>query len=176
MFERMALLALALMLGCGDGGSTSPDAATGGVGVLFINEVMPSNTGASADPFGEFDDWVELYNASASDIDLGGYSLTDDLAMPAKAPLAAGLVVPARGYLVIWCDGQVQGIDHVPLKLDAGGEEIALFSPEGESVDSLAFGMATTDVSFARVPDGTGEFVSCTTSTIAGANGCTGAR
>ena len=29
---------------------------------ITINEVMASNSTACADTFGEFDDWVELYN------------------------------------------------------------------------------------------------------------------
>lgn len=163
------LVALLFAVGCG--GSNGADA-------VFINEVMPSNTAACADPFGEFDDWIELYNTGSEDLDLGGYSLSDDPLVPMKGPIAAGVVVPAGGFTLLWLDDQVQGLDHFAFKLDAQGEQIALYAPDGAEVDSLTFGEATTDVSFARAPDATGDFISCSTPTCGASNGtsCTGAR
>ena len=37
---------------------------------LVINEVMPSNTSNIADEFGEYDDWIELFNAGSTSQDL----------------------------------------------------------------------------------------------------------
>ena len=161
-----------------DAAAPSPDAAvlppdaSSPLGVLFINEVMPSNAAACADPFGEFDDWVELYNAGATDLDLTGFTVTDDTTTPAKATLT-GVTVPAHGYKLLWCDGQVQGVDHLSFKLEAKGEQFAIYLPDGSLIDSITFGKATTDVSFARVPDGTGDFASCAHATCGAANGTT---
>lgn len=179
--KYVVLLLVAALAACGDSSDSASDAGDDEVraaGIVFINEVMPSNTAACADPFGEYDDWAELYNSSDVDFDLAGYSVSDDATMPGKGPLQAGIVVPAHGYTVLWFDDQVQGVDHLPFKLDADGEEITLYAPDGSIVDTLAFGAATTDVSFARVPDGTGEFVSCATSTCGASNGtaCVGVR
>ncbi|MCB0314021.1 MAG: hypothetical protein KDH84_12290, partial [Calditrichaeota bacterium] len=38
---------------------------------LFINEFMASNSTVIADPFGEYDDWVEIYNGDAQAVWLG---------------------------------------------------------------------------------------------------------
>jgi hypothetical protein len=143
-----------------------PDVA----GILFVNEVMPSNATACADEFGEFDDWAELYNAGSTAIDLTGFSVTDDETNPTKVVLS-GVTVPAHGYTLIWCDGQVQGPNHVSFKLSASGEQFAVYSPGGVLVDELTFGAATTDHSFARLPDGTGAFADCATSTCGATNG-----
>lgn len=151
----------------------APDAKPAALGVLFVNEVMASNKAACADPFGEFDDWAELYNSGSTDLDLTGYSVTDDLTMPTKFVFNTGVTVPAHGYKLIWCDDQVQGPDHATFKLSADGEAFAIFAPDGTLLDKIEFGMATTDVSFARVPDGTGDFVSCTTSSCGATNKCT---
>ena len=35
----------------------------GGNPPVVINELLASNTKSAADPQGEFDDWIELYNA-----------------------------------------------------------------------------------------------------------------
>lgn len=173
---KRLLLALAIAA-CGDSSETSDagsDGATRAAGIIFINEVMPSNAAACADPFGEFDDWVELYNASDADFDLSGLTLSDDAADPKKSTIPAGVSVPAHGFKLLWLDDQVQGIDHFPFKLNAAGEEIAIYATDGSTIDSLTFGEATTDVSFARTPDGTGAFVTCATATCGASNTCGG--
>ena len=42
---------------------------------VFINEVMASNTKTLADPQGDFDDWIELFNAGDTPVDLTGMYL-----------------------------------------------------------------------------------------------------
>ncbi len=171
----MKHLALVLLAACGSSSATidavSTDASP--VGTLFINEVMPSNTTACADPFGEYDDWIELYNAGDADLDLTNYYVTDDLTMPMREKLAAGVTVPAHGFKLLWADEQVQGSDHLQFKLEAKGEMFMISAPDGTMIDQITFGAATTDVSFARLPDGTGDFASCAHSTCGATNGTT---
>jgi len=45
---------------------------------LWINEVMPSNTATVADNAGEFEPWVELYNADTAAMDLTGHYLSNE--------------------------------------------------------------------------------------------------
>jgi hypothetical protein len=46
---------------------------------MFIAEFMASNKSVLADGEGDFSDWIEIYNASATEtIDLNGWRLTDD--------------------------------------------------------------------------------------------------
>lgn len=178
--KRRGIYLLAALAACGRDDAAAPDAAGSAdasadapvaMGSLFINEVMPSNTTACADSFGEFDDWIELYNAGAADLDLTGFYVTDDVAMPMKVQVPAGLIVPAHGYKLLWADDQVQGVDHLAFKLDAQGEQFAISAPDGTLIDSITFGEATSDVAFARLPDGTGDFASCAVSTCGAANG-----
>ena len=60
---------------------------------LVINEFMASNNSESgiADPQGEYDDWVEIYNAGPTAVDLGGMYLTDDLSDPTNFMIPAGI-------------------------------------------------------------------------------------
>ena len=49
-------------------------------GQILINEFLASNATINQDPdFYEYADWIELYNAGISNINLNGYYLTDDL-------------------------------------------------------------------------------------------------
>ena len=126
---------------------------------IVINEFLASNDATQADQDGEFDDWVELYNLGADDIDMSGYFLSDDFATPEKWTFPAGAIIPAGGYLIVWADDdEEQDGLHAPFKLSAGGEQLMLTRADGLLIDSLTFPEQTTDVSYGRFPNGTGRF------------------
>ena len=126
---------------------------------LVINEFMADNDGAFADPDGEFDDWIELYNNDSSSILLTGMYLTDKPDNLKKWRFEqSNLQIGPSEYLVIWCDEQQsqQGV-HSNFKLSAGGEYLALVDTNGVTViDSLSFGAQRLNISFGRNPNGVG--------------------
>ncbi|HCR48874.1 MAG TPA: hypothetical protein DIW24_04540, partial [Bacteroidetes bacterium] len=71
---------------------------------VVINELMAQNTKTITDEAGEYEDWIELYNTTASDIDLSGYFLSDKVDNLDKWALPNGTTIPANGYLIIWAD------------------------------------------------------------------------
>ncbi|MCP4261553.1 MAG: hypothetical protein GY774_29230, partial [Planctomycetes bacterium] len=126
---------------------------------LVINEFMASNSSSARDPQGQYDDWIEIYNFGPSAIDIGGFCLTDNLSVPTKWRIPDGnpavTTVPAGGYLLIWADEDItdRGL-HANFKLDAGGEQIALFDSDGSTlIDQVVFDQQTTDLSSGRYPD-----------------------
>jgi hypothetical protein len=126
---------------------------------VVINELMASNTTTMADPNGEYDDWMELYNKGNAAADLGGWFLSDDPARPDKWTFPAGTTLAPGAYLIVWCDenGMQPGL-HANFKLSASGETVWLRNPAGTIVQEVAFGQQTTDQGYARVPNGTGNF------------------
>lgn len=130
--------------------------ATNGV---VINELMASNSVTVSDEEGNYEDWVELYNNNDFDVDLKGYYLSDDTNEPDKWQFSANTIIEANGYLIIWTDDDDEdGPLHTSFKLSASGEVLSLYNPEMELVDQIAFGEQTTDLTFARYPNGTGNF------------------
>lgn len=131
-------------------------------GAVVINEFMASNDSIT-DPAGEAEDWIELYNRTGSDIDLGGALLSDDAAVPATWSFPDGTVIPANGYLLVWADEDAgQAGLHAMFTLSAGGESIVLCNADSSIIDSVSFGAQTLNISRARIPDGTGAFVART--------------
>nr|MBP9583249.1 lamin tail domain-containing protein [Ignavibacterium sp.] len=130
---------------------------------IVINEFMTDNSTTIADPNGEFDDWIELYNPTANTFTLTGKYLTDKKDNLTKYQFTQpNLVLNPNEFLLIWCDEQQeqQGI-HTNFKLSAGGEFIALVDADGVTViDSISFGPQTTDISFGRFPDGANNWSS----------------
>lgn len=123
---------------------------------IYINEFMASNDTSVVDQDGEHDDWIEIYNASAEIIDLGGMYLTDKPDNLTKWRIPSGTSIVAGGFLLFWCDEDEEQVGlHTNFKLSGGGEFIALSENGGLSIiDSLTFGDQNTDISFGRTQDG----------------------
>ncbi|MEY2409392.1 MAG: hypothetical protein QOF48_2062 [Verrucomicrobiota bacterium] len=140
---------------------------------VFINEWMASNQSFIADPAdGNFDDWFELYNAGSSAVDLTDYYLTDNLANPKQYRIPAGYVIPSRGFLLVWADGDTSQNTtnradlHVNFKLTGSGESIGLYGPNGVTpVDRLTFLDQTNNMSEGRFSDGAASRYYMTTPT-----------
>ena len=62
---------------------------------LVINEFLASNNSTKPDPQGQYDDWIEIYNAGEEAIDAGGMHLTDNLGDRTKWRCF-------RGWLSFW--------------------------------------------------------------------------
>ncbi len=137
---------------------------------IFINEVVASNASINTDPdFQGSSDWVELYNAGASAVNLGGYHLTDNISDTLKWAFPAGTMIAAKGYLLVWCDGQNTGL-HTSYSLTKTGEEIGLYDIKKQLLDGFVFGAQETDVSYGRKTDGAAEFAFFTKATPGASN------
>ncbi|MCA9732128.1 MAG: CotH kinase family protein [Deferribacteres bacterium] len=124
---------------------------------LVINEFLASNSSINTDAdFNGFSDWIELYNAGETAVDLTNYSLTDDLQDSRKWIFPAGTQVPAYGFLLIWADDNDTTLSalHANFKLNKIEEEIALFDARNNQVDVVHYSMQQTDRSYGRQPDG----------------------
>jgi hypothetical protein len=126
---------------------------------IVINELMPVNSTTVADNYGEFDDWIELYNLTSSTIDLSGYYLSDNHKNPSKWQIPQGTSIAGNGYLIIWADGDTTQYGlHANFKLSSSGEEVVLAKPDRHIIDKISFPAPAVEWSYARVPNGTGPF------------------
>lgn len=129
-------------------------------GDLVINEIMASNSTTAADDDGEFEDWVELYNNSTSTLSLDNLYLSDDATDPLMWQFPAGTTIAPNSYLIVWCDKDLTQTGlHADLKFSTNGEDAVLSYDDGTVIESITFGAQTTDMGYARVPNGTGSFV-----------------
>jgi hypothetical protein len=127
---------------------------------ITINEFLTFNDTLNADDDGDYEDWIELYNAGSITIDLTGYYLTDDPGNPYQWKLPTELLFP-NDYLLIWASGKnrINGDTlHTNFRLSSSGEFLGLYDPIGVALDTLSFGVQLANVSIARIPNGTGDF------------------
>lgn len=127
---------------------------------VVINEVLPKNSQNGSDEDGDYDDWIELYNKANEEVDISGYYLSDSKKNPTKWKFRQGTTIPANGYLIVWADEDsthASGL-HTNYKLSADGENIVLLSPEQEILNLVEYPATLTEQSYARKPNGTGDF------------------
>ncbi len=130
------------------------------VGDLVINEIMASNESTATDQDGEYDDWLELYNNSSETLSLDNLYLSDDPDDLLAWPFPSGLTIAPDSYLIVWCDkdDEQDGI-HADIKFSSDGESAILSYADGTIIENITFGAQTDDISYARNPNGTGDFV-----------------
>ncbi len=137
-----------------------PSGGTGGN--VVINEVLASNRSAVTNA-GWTSDYVEIFNCGTTPVDLAGWTLSDDVLLPGKYAFPTNTIVPAQGYLLVWCDDvpQAPGL-HSGFGLDAtGGQTVALLAPGADGLgvrDFVIFGPQVADRSIGRLPNGVGAF------------------
>ncbi len=131
---------------------------------IVINEVQSKNGTTIADEVGEFDDWIEIYNPSDSPANLAGYYISDKSSEPLKWKIAdtdpSKTTVGAKGYLLLWADGDIdQGENHLDFKLK-GTDEVILTAPDATTlVQEISFSDLETDTSYGAREDADSEFV-----------------
>ena len=106
----------------------------------LISEFMASNSSTLQDQFGNYSDWIEIYNASDEPIDLNGWYLTDDIDH-ADLWQFPEIQLAAQKALVVRASGQgvtEQNELHTDFRLQSTGEYLALLSPDKAVVHEYA--------------------------------------
>lgn len=147
----------------GTGPLTTTNSSTQGItndcGVAVrINEVESSG--------GTPGDWVELYNAGGSTVNIGGFQFVDNDATHTKYVIPAGTMLPAGGYYVL---------DEAQFSFGLGGNDAAtLYGTDGTTViDSYTWTTAAT-TTYGRCPNGSGVFITTQVATKGTVNSCPG--
>jgi hypothetical protein len=116
-----------------------------------INELLPVPSPVDLDGDGGLDqpdEWIELYNASAITVDLGGWFLDDGEGGSPAYRVPTGTVILAGGFFVF--PGRTTGV-----ALDDGGDQVRLLTPDGTLADAVTFGALAPNASYSRGADGT---------------------
>ena len=131
------------------------------VSALCINEVCVSASKTAAiylDADGDASDFVEIYNCGNESIDISGFGLSDSKT-PLKWQFPENTVVPANGYLVIFCSskGSIGTMykneyhSNFSIKL---GESVTLANRDNSIIDRVTPPSINKDTSWSRIPDG----------------------
>lgn len=128
---------------------------------LYLNELVTSNTSVNTDEDGDFEDWVEIFNAGTEPLSLSGYGLSDNNNL-FKWVFPDYIVQPGE-YLIVWCSNKNRTLPDQPLHtnfaISAAGETITLTHPEGTIVDQIPAVVIPQNTSYGRETDGAENFI-----------------
>ncbi len=116
---------------------------------VVINEYSASNLSQFPDNYQDYEDWFELYNTTASTINLGGYFLSDDSLNLTKWPIPSNVNVSGNGFARFWCSGRglVSGTNyHTNFRLSQtknNPEFIVLSDAQGNVIDYVKLSKKT---------------------------------
>ncbi|HEY2951367.1 MAG TPA: CotH kinase family protein, partial [Verrucomicrobiae bacterium] len=130
-------------------GATNLAALTGDALKLKLNEWL-----ADAQ-FAANNDFIELYNADALPVPLGGLYLSDAAGAPNRNPIAALSFIAPKGFTTFIADSDPpQGANHLNFKLSPDVGLILLSAADLSTIDAINYGPQQTDVSQGRSPNG----------------------
>jgi len=114
---------------------------------VHVNEFLAANSYNNIDSkFGEFSDWIELYNYSDNDINIGGYYISDDKNQTDKYTIPDETIA-SHGYKIIWADNKTNTSMHANFKLSMGGDTIIFSDKNGNIIDDITFAKQKSDIS-----------------------------
>ena len=106
---------------------------------VVINEYSCANVSSFVDNFGQYEDWIEVYNPMAIAVSLDGWYLSDKKNNPTKWKITSA-TIPSHGFLRIWASGRdiKTGTLHAGFKLtQCLPEAIVIADASGDIVDSV---------------------------------------
>jgi hypothetical protein len=128
-----------------------PTPIVSNITTVVINEVLAHSHGGAAD-------WVELYNTTDANINIGGWFLSDNSANRTKYRIADGTIIDANSYVVFYEDTDFNDPCNpnciTPFALSENGEMVCLSSAQDDVLTGYYkrqdFGASLTGVSFGR--------------------------
>ncbi len=143
-------------------------------GEVVINEFLAQNTSGVMNEYGEYADWIELFNTTSDTLSLFGLFMSDEYNNLTKFAFPRSVVVPPKGYLVIFADEMpsTESFIHCNFKLSSDGDAIYISNGAGEIIDNVAFGAQSSDISMGRCPNAYGDFIFLDEPSFGTANNC----
>ncbi len=128
---------------------------------LWLNEVLPLNTGGPADAAGDRDPWVELHNAGPTPVSLDGMFLSDRYLSLGHWAFPSNLTIAPGGFVVVWCDDESSETTptelHANFRLAADAGSIVLSrTVDGapQILDYFNYTAVPANQSYGSVPEG----------------------
>lgn len=104
---------------------------------ILITELLAQRTVQVLDDDGDRAEFIELYNAGTTAVDLDGYFLSDDCVERFKWSFPAGVTLRPGEFRVIWATEKDRALPsslHANFRLEGSGECLVLSDPSGEQV------------------------------------------
>ena len=124
-----------------------------GTGHIVLSEILPSNR-TYPNKAGKYLDYIEIRNLTATPTDISGYMLSDALDSIGYT-FPTGTIIPAYGYIAVWCDKTCDTGEYAAFGISAKGTDtIFLYNSANVMVDSVSVPRLNENMPLIRADDG----------------------
>ena len=117
---------------------------------IIITEIVCSNDSSLITSNQETPDWIELFNNSANDVNLSGYSIISD-SKKGESYTFGEVIIPAGEYFVVYASDNSFETSNAPclgFNLSKNDETISLLDNVGHELQSISIPELYTDISY----------------------------
>lgn len=128
---------------------------------IKITEISSKGTACVKDCYGEYCDWIELYNYGSDTINCIGLSICDDITSAQKFKLPDTVITP-QGFLLVYATGNNSVANneiHTDFKLSSNGENVYVLNSRDSILDNIGFPEMQFNQSFGKVSLSNNELV-----------------
>src|SRR5687767_5090497 len=83
-------------------------------GQLVISEFMAANSSTLKDEDNAYSDWIEIYNTASTNVDAGGWYLTDDEGLLTKWQFPPTNIAP-NSFIIVFASSKNRRVTGAPL-------------------------------------------------------------
>jgi len=121
---------------------------------VIISEFQSSNHSTICDEWGDYDDWIELYNSNVDPVNIGGMVLKNNAHIWGIPIGDTSTLLSPGSYFLIWADHEEEeGLFHANFRLSASESLIICESDSNTVLDSVGIPSLPEDVSYGICPD-----------------------
>ncbi len=126
-----------------------------GYSQVIFSEIQSSNNSTIADEWGDYDDWIEIYNPNDHTENIEGMVLKNNAhiwGIPMGDP---STLLSPYSYFLIWADHEEsEGLFHANFRLSTSESLIICESDSATIIDSISIPSVNTDDSYGICPGG----------------------
>jgi len=122
---------------------------------VIISEFQSSNNSTICDEWGDYDDWIELYNPNNHSVNIEGMVLKNNAHIWGIPIGDTSTLLSPCSYFLIWADHEEsEGLFHANFRLSASESLILCESDSNTVIDSIRIPSLSDDVSYGICPGG----------------------
>ena len=120
---------------------------------VLINEISTNNKDTLMDSYGNYSDWIELYNSGKNEVDLSGFGLSNEFYLPFKWRFPDNCIISPGQYLIIFASEKRSKIKelHTNFKLYKKGDTLYLSDLDCNLIEKIDIPSLEDNETYGRV-------------------------
>ena len=119
---------------------------------VFINEISSINKNTLLDSYGNYSDWIELYNSGKNEVNLSGFGISNEFYIPFKWKFPNNSIIAPGEYLIIFASDQKSNNKelHMNFKLQKNGDSLFFSDPNCNLIEAIDIPSLEEDETYGR--------------------------